>query len=653
MAYARQVIITNQLDPNLDIFTFRVTEIAVANTVVTVPTNRSFFTTRIPAPAPNPTNVVIDISVGVNVFSHSIFCTMNAIDLTTGELVASINQGVLAPNTTPPIGEGHITYTIKPSAGLATGTVITNQASIVFDTNDPIDTNIATNSVDAIAPTSYMTALPVSETSTNFVVSWFGADDAAGTGIQNYDIYMSDNDGAYVPLLLATTANSTTFNGAPGHLYGFYSLARDNGNNVEATPLAAKTSTYVSANQPPVLNPITNQVISVGSSLTVTNIAAYPDGATNGLLFGLLNGPPGLHIDPLTGILSFAPGSAQGGTTNLVTVGVTNNGFPPLSTTVSFLIIVPDYGRVNIGSGSVLAGQSGCVPLTLFSSTGLTNLSFNVRVPANTLTGLAFTAVAPAIGSSHLAMIDASNAVVTVATAPGMTLDGTLQLGSLCFTALSNQVTAVAPMLLSAPAATKADGTALSDIVAVSGRITVVARQPYLEATRGPGNLMQLTLYGIPGTTYVLQTAASLQGPWSTAQTLTLTNVTETLLWPNQGGPALFFRLEQQYLAQLSLGSAVVLAGQSGCVPLTLQSTVSLTNLSFNVTVSAGNLTGLAFTPVAPAIGSSHLTMINASNAVVTVATAPGMTLNGTLQLGNLCFTALSNQVTAVAPMLL
>ena len=653
MAYARQVIITNQLDPNLDIFTFRVTEIAVANTVVTVPTNRSFFTTRIPAPAPNPTNVVIDISVGVNVFSHSIFCTMNAIDLTTGELVASINQGVLAPNTTPPIGEGHITYTIKPSAGLATGTVITNQASIVFDTNDPIDTNIATNSVDAIAPTSYMTALPVSETSTNFVVSWFGADDAAGTGIQNYDIYMSDNDGAYVPLLLATTANSTTFNGAPGHLYGFYSLARDNGNNVEATPLAAKTSTYVSANQPPVLNPITNQVISVGSSLTVTNIAAYPDGATNGLLFGLLNGPPGLHIDSLTGILSFAPGSAQGGTTNLVTVGVTNNGFPPLSTTVSFLIIVPDYGRVNIGSGSVLAGQSGCVPLTLFSSTGLTNLSFNVRVPANTLTGLAFTAVAPAIGSSHLAMIDASNAVVTVATAPGMTLDGTLQLGSLCFTALSNQVTAVAPMLLSAPSATKADGTALSDIVAVSGRITVVARQPYLEATRGPGNLMQLTLYGIPGTTYVLQTAASLQGPWSTAQTLTLTNVTETLLWPNQGGPALFFRLEQQYLAQLSLGSAVVLAGQSGCVPLTLQSTVSLTNLSFNVTVSAGNLTGLAFTPVAPAIGSSHLTMINASNAVVTVATAPGMTLNGTLQLGNLCFTALSNQVTAVAPMLL
>jgi hypothetical protein len=332
---------------------------------------------------------------------------------------------------------------------------------------------------------------------------------------------------------------------------------------------------------------------------------------------------------------------------------VTNNGLPPLSTTVSFLIIVPDYGQVNIGSGSVLAGQSGCVPLTLFSSTGLTNLSFNVMVPANTLTGLAFTPVAPAIGSSHLAMINASNAVVTVASTPGMTLNGTLQLGNLCFTALSNPVTAVVPMLLSAPAATKADGTALSDIVALSGQITVMGRQPYLEATRGPGNLVQLTFYGIPGTTYVLQTAASLQGLWSTIQTLTLTNVPETLLWPNQGEAAMFFRLAQQDLAQLSLGSAAVLAGQSGCVPLTLLSTVSLTNLSFNVTVSAGKLTGLAFTPVAPAIGSSHLAMINASNAVLTVASAPGMTLNGTLQLGNLCFTALSNSVTAVVPMLL
>ena len=213
---------------------------------------------------------------------------------------------------------------------------------------------------------------------------------------------------------------------------------------------------------------------------------------------------------------------------------------------MSFLIIVPDYGQVNIGSGSVLVGQSGCVPLTLFSSTGLTNLSFNVRVPANTLTGLAFTPVAPAIGSSHLTMINASNAVVTVASSPGMTLNGTLQLGNLCFTALSNQVTAVVPMLLSAPTATKADGTAVSDIVAVSGRITVVGRQPYLEATRGPGNLVQLTLYGIPGTTYVLQTAASLQGPWSTVQTLTLTNVSETLLRPNQGEAALFFRLYQE-----------------------------------------------------------------------------------------------------------
>jgi len=70
----------------------------------------------------------------------------------------------------------------------------------------------------------------------------------------------------------------------------------------------------------------------------------------------------------------------------------------------------------------------------------------------------------------------------------------------------------------------------------------VLGRQPYLRATRGSSNQMELTLYGIPGTTNVLQTALSPKGAWQTVQTLTITNVPETLQWPNQGEAALFFR---------------------------------------------------------------------------------------------------------------
>lgn len=244
-AYARQVIITDPLDPSLDIRTFRVTEIAIGDVVITVPPNRSFYQTRIPAPAPNPTNVVIDISAGVDVQNNSVFWTMNAIDLNTGELVTSVNQGVLPPDVDQHSGQGHVVYTVKPLAGSATGTVITNQASIVFDTNDPLDTNLTANTVDGVAPTSYMPALPAAVTDTNFVVSWFGTDDVGGSGIQNYDIYVSDNGSQYVPLLLATTANSATFSGVPAHAYAFYSLAHDNAGNVESMPSAAKAFTYV------------------------------------------------------------------------------------------------------------------------------------------------------------------------------------------------------------------------------------------------------------------------------------------------------------------------------------------------------------------------------------------------------------------------
>jgi len=391
-----------------------------------------------------------------------------------------------------------------------------------------------------------MPALPAAVTDTNFVVSWFGTDDAGGSGVQNYDIYVSDNGGEYVPLLLASTANTLTFSGLPSHTYAFYSLARDNAGNVEAAPATPKAFTYVSTNLPPVLTPVTNQIVSVGNTLTIPVIVSNPSGGLNGLHFGLLDAPSGLIINPVTGTIFFAPSPDQGGTTNLVTIVVTNGGVPPLSASESFLVFVPDYGQLTLGSGPVSVGQPGCLPLTLFSTASLTNLSFTVTLPTNHFTDLGFTPVAPAIGGSHLVPIDSSNTLVTLATTPGMTLIGAEQLGNLCFTALPNQLTAVVPLLLTAPAAMKADGTALADIVAASGQVFLVGGQPYLLAVATSNNLVQLTLYGSVGTAGTLETALSVQGPWSPVTAVNFTNLSQTITWTNQGDPARFFRLQKQ-----------------------------------------------------------------------------------------------------------
>src|SRR5205823_2496919 len=84
----------------------------------------------------------------------------------------------------------------------------------------------ATTHVNTVAPTSSVTPLPAFSPS-SFTVSWSGSADPSGPGIASFDVYVSDNGGAFAPLLQQTTQTSTTFTGTDGHAYGFYSVATD------------------------------------------------------------------------------------------------------------------------------------------------------------------------------------------------------------------------------------------------------------------------------------------------------------------------------------------------------------------------------------------------------------------------------------------
>ena len=134
LAFARQVTINDPLDPSLDIRNFRVGDIVIGNATITVPPNRAYYQTRIPLPPPNPSSVVADVTAGVDVQHHSLFWTMNAIDLNTGQLVAGTQEGILPPDTANNIGAGHVSFTIKPATTVPTGTPVTNQATTVFST---------------------------------------------------------------------------------------------------------------------------------------------------------------------------------------------------------------------------------------------------------------------------------------------------------------------------------------------------------------------------------------------------------------------------------------------------------------------------------------------------------------------------------------
>ena len=239
---ADNVVVTEQLSPNLDRSAFQLGTIGFGNYVVNVPPGLTSYSTRVDATATS--GVYVDIDASLNLSTGLLTVTFTSLDPKTLDTPSNPLVGFLPPDTNPPNGEGYINYTIQPKAGLATGAAIDAQASIVFDTNAPLATPQVVNTIDAGPPTSTVTALPATTTTPSFTVSWSGSD-GAGPGIAGYNVYVSDDGGPFAIWQSATSATSAIYTGQAGHTYAFYSVASDQLGLVQPAPTAAQAMTTV------------------------------------------------------------------------------------------------------------------------------------------------------------------------------------------------------------------------------------------------------------------------------------------------------------------------------------------------------------------------------------------------------------------------
>ena len=158
-APAQEVVITDPLAATLDWSTLQLTAIAFNNVLINIPAGVQTFSTNAGVSTdPNPVSVTAALDPATGVVHWQIA----SIDSATGQLVTDPLAGFLPPDNAQHEGEGYVVYTVQPKAGLATGTQITNQASIVFDVNAAIPTPVTTNYVGAGAP--ILTAQPLSVT---------------------------------------------------------------------------------------------------------------------------------------------------------------------------------------------------------------------------------------------------------------------------------------------------------------------------------------------------------------------------------------------------------------------------------------------------------------------------------------------------------
>ena len=164
--------------------------------------------------------------------------TLSSVDPATGMPPINPLVGFL-----PPGAGASVAFSVIPAPALATGTKISEQASVVFDANPPMSTKVWTTTLDSTLPASEVKPL-AAHSCLDFNVNWSGND--VGSGIQDFTIYASDNGGPFVAWLTNYPAPSGTYQGQDGHSYGFYSIARDRVGNLEGDKTKAEASTTVS-----------------------------------------------------------------------------------------------------------------------------------------------------------------------------------------------------------------------------------------------------------------------------------------------------------------------------------------------------------------------------------------------------------------------
>ncbi len=255
-AAARDVVVDDPLDSGLDRSTFQFTgfnflglhtpldpcqyfSIEIPN--VTVDLSKYF-------PGAPAVTLVVQVQGTFNPTSGLATWEFHALDAATRQPPDDPRVGFLPPITASGLETAWVDFQVAPKAGLPTGTQILNQAFIKMDVADfqPAPTaGPFVNTLDVAPPISSVSSLPAVESQSTFPVSWSGADDAGGSGVRDYTIYVSDDGAPYAVWLAGTADTSASFAGSYGHTYRFYSCARDNVGNQQPTPAEPDAVTTV------------------------------------------------------------------------------------------------------------------------------------------------------------------------------------------------------------------------------------------------------------------------------------------------------------------------------------------------------------------------------------------------------------------------
>jgi RHS repeat-associated protein len=359
-APAQDVVVTDQLDSNLDWSTFSLGPITIGNTTVAVPAGVSSFATELAYHNEDGSALRVDLSAALNLQTGVVTWTFHSIDPATGTFPLDPLAGFLPTDDSTHRGEAAVTYTVRAKPGLATGQKINASASIVFDINAPIVTNTFANTIDAGNPTSAVSPLPAITRSTGIHLAWSGSDDSGGAGIAGYDILVSTDGGPFAALMIATTATSATFTGSYGHTYAFESIAHDGVAHAQPTPASAQASTFL---DPPVQVQFSQGTYSVQENGDSAVITLDRSGGLYGPVTVNVSPSGGSAVDGVNYQFSTTPVTlAAGQKSATVTIPIKSDGLYTADKTLG--LVVTGSGIATV-TATVVIHNTDAPPVTL------------------------------------------------------------------------------------------------------------------------------------------------------------------------------------------------------------------------------------------------------------------------------------------------
>ncbi len=174
---------------------FSIGEYGFANQVFAEGIGGSFCRTRLDLR--DSMNLYVDVLAGLDIEKMDAFWKFSSIDPTSGYSIYEADRGLLPVNDSTHVGEGFVTFSLRPAAFMQTGDTLSLMAKILFDQNDTIPTNRWCNRIDAGAPTTQVLAQHDTENSLLYHLSFAAQDDEGGCGVKQVILYAADYLGVW------------------------------------------------------------------------------------------------------------------------------------------------------------------------------------------------------------------------------------------------------------------------------------------------------------------------------------------------------------------------------------------------------------------------------------------------------------------------